>query len=170
MFTAFVITVSDRSFRGEREDLSGPSVAGFLAGKQFHVVGSAIVPDEAGAIGDAICGAIDNEGVDLVVTTGGTGLSPRDVTPEATLSVIDRHIPGFPEIMRKESIAKTAYASFSRGVCGIRGKSIVINLPGSPKGAIENIEVIGDILRDAVREVRGEVADCSEKGIERLKE
>ncbi len=170
MFTAFVITVSDRSFLGEREDLSGPSVATFLAGKEFLVVGSAIVPDDAGAIGDAICKAIDDEGVDLVVTTGGTGLSPRDVTPEATLSVIDRHIPGFSEIMRKESLSKTAYASFSRGICGIKGNSIVINLPGSPKGALENIEVIGDILKDAVREVRGDVSDCSEKGIDRPKE
>jgi molybdenum cofactor synthesis domain-containing protein len=164
MFTAFVITVSDRSFQGEREDQSGPSVVQFLAGIQFHVVGSTIVPDDVGAIGGAICSAVDDSGVDLVVTTGGTGLSPRDVTPEATLSVIDKHIPGFSELMRKESLRETAYASFSRGVCGIKSKSIIINLPGSPKGALENIRVLGDILQDAVREVRGDSPDFSEQG------
>lgn len=164
MLTAFVITVSDRSFQGLREDLSGPSVAKYLTENAFHVVGSAIVPDEIGAISDAICRAIEVSGVDLVVTTGGTGLSPRDVTPEATLSVIDKQIPGFSEIMRKASLDKTVYASFSRGICGIKNRSIIINLPGSPRGAVENIQVLEDILQDAVREARGAIIDCIDKG------
>lgn len=165
MVTAVVITVSDRSYRGERDDLSGPSVVNYLNDKGFLAKGPFLVPDELHAITDAIVRAVDEEGAGLVVTTGGTGLSPRDVTPEATLGVIDKHIPGFSEIMRSESLKRTAYASFSRGVCGVRGKSIVINLPGSPRGACENIEVLGELLKDAVREVQGGCGAMDDRGI-----
>lgn len=123
------------------------------------MIGTTIVPDEVEAISGAICLATDSHCTDLVVTTGGTGLSPRDVTPEATIAVIDKHIPGFSEAMRKESVSKTPYALFSRGVCGIRGRSTIINLPGSPRGALDNISVLGDLLVDIVREVRGENQD-----------
>lgn len=155
--TACVITVSDRSYSGKREDLSGPLLEELLKKNGFHVLDIHTVPDERADIVSAILKSIDSDGADLVVTTGGTGLSPRDITPEATLSVVERVVPGFSEFMRIKSLEKTPYASFSRGVCGIRRKSLIINLPGSPTGALENIEVLLDLLPGAVREIKGEI-------------
>ena len=147
-FKAVVITVSDKGSRGERTDTSGPAVAAML--KDIFDVGEVvIVPDEMELIANAMKEAIDKSGADLVVSTGGTGVSKRDVTPEATMSVIDKELPGFAEIMRAESYKITRHALISRAVCGIRGESMIINLPGSEKarGRVSGFRDQGDTPR-----------------------
>jgi molybdenum cofactor synthesis domain-containing protein len=142
--TAAVLTVSDSSFRGERADVSGPAVAELLKEKNFTVISIQVVPDEQLEIQNAItalCGEVR-----LIVTTGGTGIAPRDVTPEATHAVCERLIEGIPERMRAEGVKKTPRAVLSRGVCGIRGQSLVLNLPGSPKGAAESLAAVIELL------------------------
>jgi molybdopterin adenylyltransferase len=142
--TAAVLTVSDSSFRGDRSDASGPAVAEFLQSRNFVVVASKIVADEQSEIQKAI---VELSGkARLVVTTGGTGIAPRDVTPEATRAVCDRLVEGIPERMRAEGVKKTPRAVLSRGVCGIRGKTLILNLPGSPKGAVESLSAVMDLL------------------------
>jgi molybdenum cofactor synthesis domain-containing protein len=158
-YRAQVITVSDKGSRGERVDTSGPAVKNMLE-KDFIVGDVIIVPDEADIIADAIKRAIDEEGVDMVVTTGGTGLSARDVTPEATRSVIERDLPGFAEVMRLESYRITPRAIISRAVCGIRRKSIIINLPGSEKAAVECLGFIIGAIPHALAKLKGDAADC----------
>ena len=140
-FTGAVITVSDRSAAGEREDLSGPAAAELLAEAGFHISGRHIVPDEQKEIEDLLRRCV-SDSVALVVTTGGTGFAPRDVTPEATRAVIERQAEGLAEAMRTASLAKTKFALLSRGVCGIAGRTLILNLPGSPKAVRECLEVV----------------------------
>lgn len=142
--TASVLTISDSSFQRTRADLSGPSVAEQLRDAGFSVIHTSILPDEKDQIAARIieCSELSR----LVVTTGGTGISPRDVTPEATRSVVEKLIEGIPERIRAEGAKKTPYAALSRGLCGIRGKTLVLNLPGSPKGASESLQAVISLL------------------------
>ena len=139
MYTAKVITVSDRSYRGEREDAGGPAVRALLRQAGYEVGAAEIVPDERERIEAALKKASDEEKIALIVTTGGTGFAPRDVTPEATMAVCEKLAPGIPEAMRAASMRITPKACLSRAAAGIRGRSLIINLPGSPKGACENL-------------------------------
>ena len=161
MFQAAVLTVSDRSFRGERPDEGGPLVAGLLEGAGFSVVKTAIVPDEQGQIEDALREISDSGEVQLLVTTGGTGFSPRDVTPEATLAVCQRMAPGIPEAMRYASMQVTSRAMLSRAAAGIRGGTLIVNLPGSPKAARENLEAVLPALSHGLEMLSGRPADCA---------
>ena len=167
MFKAAVLTVSDRSFRGERPDAGGPLVVEILKNAGYAVTETAIVPDEKGRIEAALRQWCDREPVDLIVTTGGTGFAPRDVTPEATLAVCDRLTPGIPEAMRYASMQVTNRAMLSRAASVIRGKTLIINLPGSTKAATENWEGIVEALPHAVKMMAGEghntQKDLSEK-------
>jgi molybdopterin adenylyltransferase len=152
---AVVITVSDRSASGEREDLSGEVLAGLLAEAGAEVVAREILSDDLEALAAALRSYADRDDVNLVVTTGGTGLSPRDNTPEATRSVIEREAPGLAEAMRAETLSQTPLAMLSRGLCGTRSGALVVNLPGSPKGVRECFSVIQPVLRHAVALVAG---------------
>ncbi len=154
--TAAVLTVSDRCSRGEAEDKSGPAVAARLTEAGFAVVETALVPDEAEAIQKELVRFTDERKVDLVFTTGGTGFSPRDVTPEATAAVIERETPFFPQAMLVRSLAITPNARLSRMKAGIRGQSLILNLPGSPKAATENLEAVVGTLPHALKMLRGE--------------
>ncbi|NPU84110.1 MAG: MogA/MoaB family molybdenum cofactor biosynthesis protein [Syntrophaceae bacterium] len=155
-----VITMSDKGSRGEREDLSGPEVARLLAGIGCRIERTVIVPDETEKIKEALIRFADEDRLDLIVTTGGTGVSPRDVTPDATLAVIHKEIPGMAEAMRRASAAKTPHAMISRAVVGIRGASLIVNLPGSPRGARENLEVLLPALPHAVEKIKGDETEC----------
>ncbi|MBE0415341.1 MAG: molybdopterin adenylyltransferase, partial [Dehalococcoidia bacterium] len=161
MFTLGILTVSDKGSRGEREDESGKAIREFLVALDARPVKYDIVPDEHEVISERLVEWADKEGIDLIVTTGGTGLSPRDVTPEATLAVLDRIAPGFTEAMRAESLKKTPTAMLSRAVCGIRGRSLIINLPGSPRAVRECLEVILPALPHAIETLRGEAEECA---------
>lgn len=151
---AAVITVSDSSARGERQDLSGPAVAEFLRGRNFFVVGAQTVPDEADAIQQAILRWAEQ--ARLVVTTGGTGVAPRDVTPEATRAVCDRILDGVSERMRREGSKATPFAALSRAVCGVRGKVLILNLPGSPSGAVDSLASVIELVPHALQLLAGE--------------
>ncbi len=158
---AAVITVSDRGFRGEREDLSGPVAERVLKERlKVQVILKQIVPDEVELIKEAILKACDL-GVDLVVTCGGTGVSPRDVTPEATRELLDKELPGFSEAMRMEGFKKTPHAIISRGICGFRRNTLIINLPGSPKAVEEGLEVIIRAIPHAIEKAKGDESECS---------
>jgi len=146
--TAAVLTVSDSSARGERADLSGPAVAEALRKRKFSIVATEIVPDERPVIQKAILRLA--AGARLVVTTGGTGIAERDVTPEATRAVCDRLLEGVAERMRFRGAKKTPFAALSRGLCGVRGKSVILNLPGSPRGAVESLDAVIDLLPHAL--------------------
>lgn len=152
-YPAAVITVSDRSFRGERQDLSGPAVARVLHDAGFRIVLTRIVPDEREAITDCLLEACKD--AVLVVTTGGTGISPRDVTPEATQAICDRIVPGIAETMRAEGSKHTPMAALSRGLCGTRGKSVILNLPGSPVGATQSLGFVVHLLPHALELLQG---------------
>jgi len=152
--SAAVITISDSCARGERQDLSGPAVAEFLSGRDFSVVGAETVPDEVEAIQQAIVRWTGQ--ARLVVTTGGTGIGPRDVTPEATRAVCERILEGIAERMRLEGSKKTPFAVLSRAVCGVRGKALVLNLPGSPSGAVDSLAAVIDLLPHALQVLAGE--------------
>ncbi len=153
ILSAAVITVSDSCASGERVDQSGPAVANFLKEHGFVVVAADVVPDEQAIIQKAIRDSAAKAA--LVVTTGGTGIAPRDVTPEATRIVCDRLIAGIPERIRFEGGKKTPFAALSRGLCGVCGTSLVLNLPGSPKGAVESLEAVIDLLPHALQLVNG---------------
>lgn len=145
-----VLTVSDAGATGQRPDESGPAVAQVVTAAGFPVVATAVVPDEQERIEAALCRWADDDGVDLVLTTGGTGLGPRDVTPEATRAVLDREVPGIPEAMRAAGMRATPFASLARQVAGQRGGTVIVNLPGSPKAARESLEAVMAVLPHAV--------------------
>jgi molybdenum cofactor synthesis domain-containing protein len=161
LITAGVITLSDKGSRGERVDLSGPEVTRMLKEIGIETTCYEVVPDEADVIEAKLIEFVDDRRLDLVVTTGGTGVSPRDVTPDATLRVIDREIPGMAEAMRRESMLKTPHAMISRAVAGIRKTTLIINLPGSPKGVRENLAVILPALKHAIEKIKGDQSDCA---------
>ena len=161
MYCAAVLTVSDRSFRGERPDEGGPLVAEILKNAGYEVVRTAIVPDEQAQIEEKLRQIADSGEVQLLVTTGGTGFAPRDVTPEATLAVCDRLTPGIPEAMRYASMQVTNRAMLSRAQAGIRKGTLIINLPGSPKAAKENLEAVLPALSHGLEMLSGRPADCA---------
>ncbi len=146
-----VLTVSDRSSRGERADASGPALAGLISAQGWQVSRTCIAPDELPILKKTLSEWADSGELDIILTTGGTGFAPRDVTPEATRAVIDREAPGLAEAMRLESAAKSKHAMLSRAVAGLRGRVLIINLPGSPRGAIENLQTVLPVLEHAVQ-------------------
>ena len=146
-----ILTLSDRSARGERVDSSGPALADLIRGQGWSVVKQAILPDDESEMRTQMTAWADSGEVDVILTTGGTGFSPRDVTPEATRAVIEREAPGLAEVMRSASLAKTAHAMLSRAVAGIRNRALIINLPGSPKGAVENLQIVMPVLEHAIK-------------------
>ena len=161
-YTAAVITVSDKGYAGLREDLSGPLIAELLEQNGFDVVWRDIVPDEK----DQIVAALRNrigQAIALIVTTGGTGFAPRDVTPEATLEVCQRRADGVAEAMRIKSLALTDRAMISRAVCGIADRSVILNLPGSPKACRENLGFVLSPLRHGIDALLGNVTECARK-------
>lgn len=161
MYHAAVLTVSDRSFRGERPDAGGPLVAELLKNAGYEVVRTAIVPDEQAQIEEMLKAIADSGKAELLVTTGGTGFAPRDVTPEATLAVCDRLTPGIPEAMRYASMQVTSRAMLSRAQAGIRKGTLILNLPGSPKAARENLEAVLPALSHGLEMLSGRPADCA---------
>ena len=146
-----ILTLSDRSARGERADVSGPALADLVRAQNWSVAKQALLPDNESAIRAELITWADGGEVDVIITTGGTGFSPRDVTPEATRAIIQREAPGLAEAMRSASLVKTPHAMLSRSVAGIRGKTLIINLPGSPKGALENLQVVIPVLEHAIQ-------------------
>ena len=154
-YAAAVITVSDLGSQGKRIDTSGPAVCAMLEGAGFSVVHTAIVPDEQEKIREALIDCADERHIGLIVTTGGTGLSPRDVTPEATIKVCEKLAPGIPEAMRAASMQITPKACLSRAAAGIRGTSLIINLPGSPKGACENLQAVLEPIEHGIYILQG---------------
>lgn len=158
---AAVLTVSDRVARGEQEDASGPALAARLAAAGWEVAARAVVPDETAAIGAALAGWAD-EGIPLVVTTGGTGIAPRDVTPDATRAVADREVPGIAEALRAASLAQTPHAMLSRATAAVRGTTLIVNLPGSPRAIEATLGVLAPVLEHAVRVIAGGVVSPAE--------
>ena len=156
-----IITVSDKGSRGERLDTSGQEIRSILEKEGFAFSDYVIVPDETDQISAALLSYADAKKIDLIVTTGGTGVSPRDVTPEATLCVLDKEIPGMGEAMRRESAKITPHAMISRAVAGIRGASLILNLPGSPKGVRENLATVLPALKHAIEKIKGDPSDCA---------
>lgn len=146
-----ILTVSDRSSRGERADASGPVLVGIIKAEGWDVVRQGVLPDDLPMLRETLSAWADRGDVDVILTTGGTGFSPRDVTPEATRSIIEREAPGLAEAMRAASLSKSPHAMLSRAVTGIRGKVLIINLPGSPKAAVENLQVVLPALEHAVK-------------------
>lgn len=146
-----ILTASDRSARGERPDASGPALAELISAQGARVVRQAVLPDDREALANAMREWCDNGQVDVLLVTGGTGLAPRDVTPEATRDVIEREVPGIPEAMRLASLKITPHAMLSRLAAGTRGRTLIINLPGSPKGAVENLQAVLPVLEHASR-------------------
>lgn len=146
-----ILTLSDRSARRERKDASGPALADLIRAQSWSVVEQAILPDDESAIRAALIAWADSGRFDIILTTGGTGFGPRDVTPEATRAIIQREAPGLTDAMRSDSLKKTPHAMLSRAVAGIRGRTLIVNLPGSPKGAVENLQTILPVLVHAVQ-------------------
>jgi len=151
-----ILTVSDRSFRGERVDASGPALESVISEQGWNIVLNSIVPDEVEIIRRILIDWADGGGIDLILTTGGTGFGPRDVTPEATRLVVERLAPGITEAIRAQSLPITPHAMLSRAVAGIRNRSLIINLPGSPKGAVESLNVVLPVIPHAVELMGGE--------------
>lgn len=159
MISVAILTLSDKGSKGERQDLSGPAIGEMLKGIGAEIKHYEILPDEKEMIKEKLIEFSPK--VDLILTTGGTGLSPRDVTPDATREVIDKEIPGIAEIMRSEGMKKTRRSMLSRAVAGVREQTLIVNLPGSPKAVKENLEVILDILSHAIEKIKGETSDCA---------
>jgi molybdenum cofactor synthesis domain-containing protein len=164
MITVAILTLSDKGSRGEREDTSGPAIKDIITTVNGRVDYYEIIPDEKDLIKEKLIGYSNK--VDLILTTGGTGLSPRDVTPDATLDVIERPVPGIVEAIRAEGFKKTDRALLSRAVAGVLGNSLIINLPGSPKAIRESLEIIKGVLPHAIEKIQGGTDDCAiqEKG------
>ena len=160
-YRAAIICASDRCFQGLREDASSPIIVEMLTGQGYEVTATAVLPDEYEALQKAMANIADDGSADLIVTTGGTGLAPRDVTPEATAAVIDRAVPGIPEAMRAESMKITPHGMLSRGIAGIRKRTLIINLPGSPKAVKENLSCILPALAHALLMLTGSTQDCA---------
>ncbi|MEN4013225.1 MAG: MogA/MoaB family molybdenum cofactor biosynthesis protein [Chloroflexota bacterium] len=156
MIRVAILTISDRSARGEREDLSGPALAEKAIAVGFEIVNSATVPDNFAQICKTLIQWCDQDECDIILTTGGTGVAPSDLTPEATLAIIDKSVPGIPEAMRANSLKITPHAMLTRLVAGIRKQTLIVNLPGSPKGAVENLEVVLPTLPHAVELIRND--------------
>ncbi len=161
MLRAGLLTVSDRSSKGLREDTAGPAIVKMLTDNGITVELTDVCPDDALEISGILKKWCDENFLDLVVTTGGTGVSPRDVTPDATLAVISRNIPGMSEAMRSAGIKKTPHAMISRAVAGIRGNTLIINLPGSPKGSLESLEAVLPAIPHAIAKLQGDLSDCA---------
>jgi molybdopterin adenylyltransferase len=162
MFRVAILTLSDKGSKGEREDASGPLIREMIKDLPAEIIHYEIIPDEKKRIVDALKECADRLKADLIVTTGGTGLSPRDVTPDATREVIDKEVPGFAEAMRAESLKKTPHAMISRAVVGIRGSCLIVNLPGSPKSVRENLSVILPALPHALSKLEGDPSECGQ--------
>jgi molybdopterin adenylyltransferase len=146
-----ILTLSDRSSRGERADSSGPALALLIQAEGWSIAKQSLLPDDVSAVRQILIDWADSDEMDVILTTGGTGFSPRDVTPEATRAVINREAPGLAEAMRAASLKITPHAMLSRVVTGIRKRTLIINLPGSPKGAVENLQVLVPVLPHAVQ-------------------
>jgi molybdenum cofactor synthesis domain-containing protein len=153
---AAVVTISDKGFRGEREDISGPLLSRLTTEMGAQVVTAHIIPDEQEQIAALLTRLADSGEVDLILTTGGTGPTPRDVTPEATRAVIEREMPGLSELLRWDGYRRTPFAVLSRGVAGIRGRTLIVNLPGSPKAVQEGMEVLAPLLPSAIALIKDE--------------
>jgi molybdenum cofactor synthesis domain-containing protein len=153
-----ILTVSDRSSRGEREDASGPALAALVQAEGWSVTQQALLPDEKSVIQDLLASWADSAEFDIILTTGGTGFAPRDITPEATRAVMEREAPGLAEAMRTASLKVTPHAMLSRIVTGIRKRTLILNLPGSPKGAVENLQVVIPVLPHAIQLLRDDPA------------
>ncbi len=158
---AGILTLSDKGAKGERTDLSGPALTEWLGKSGVETELYEMIPDDMELISAKLAEWADSGRLDIILTTGGTGVSPRDVTPEATVKILDRIIPGLGELMRFKSLAKTPSAAISRAVAGIRGRTLIINLPGSPRGAVENIEAVWDAVPHAVAKIQGDPSDCA---------
>ena len=163
MKRAAIITVSDSGYRGEREDLSGPAIKEILEREEYEVISMDILPDDQVMLAGKLQEIADSEKAELILTTGGTGFSERDVTPEATEEVIERKVPGIPEAIRAYSMTITKRAMLSRATAGIRGKTLIVNLPGSPKAVRESLEYIIDALAHGLEILSGEARDCARK-------
>jgi molybdenum cofactor synthesis domain-containing protein len=163
MIKVAIITISDKGAKGQRDDISGETIRSILEKIEAEVVEYKIVPDEIDLIQKAIIEAVDRIGADLLLTTGGTGLAARDVTPEATMAVVDKLVPGISEIIRMESFKKTPKAILSRAIAGIRKKSLIINLPGSPKGVRESLNVILEALPHGIDILKGDASECGKE-------
>ncbi|OAG27831.1 MogA/MoaB family molybdenum cofactor biosynthesis protein [Thermodesulfatator autotrophicus] len=161
VFTAGVLTLSDKGALGEREDTAGPLIKEALQKEGFDVVAYRILPDDYEEILVVLVDWVDRKGIDLIVTTGGTGLSPRDVTPEATKAAIEKEVPGIAEAIRMEGMKHTPYAMLTRGIAGIRRQSLIINLPGSPKAVEESLGVILPVLNHALEKIKGSPKECA---------
>lgn len=161
-----VVTVSDRASRGERDDRGGPAIREMAEAAGARVVGYEVVPDDQAQISAALSQLVDERDVDVVLTTGGTGLAPRDVTPQATLAAIDYQVPGLAEAMRAASLAQTPAAMLSRAVAGVRRRTLIVNLPGNPKGVRECLEVIMPAIPHAISTLRAELGDHQAPGAE----
>ncbi len=161
MFTVGILTISDKGWSGEREDKSGEAIRQILSRLDVGAVNYDVVPDEKELIAQKLTKWADEDSLDVILTTGGTGLGPRDVTPEATLSVVDRVVPGFAEAMRAESLKKTPHAMLSRAVAGTRGSCLIINFPGSPKAVCECLKVILPALPHALETLKGQASECA---------
>lgn len=160
MIRAGVLTISDKGFRGQRRDTAGPLVAEILTRAGFSVEKQGIAPDDHDKIAEYLIQWVDKDGLRLIVTTGGTGVSPTDVTPEAMAKVVAYQIPGMAEAMRAASLRKTPHAMLSRAMVGVRGSSLIINVPGSPDGARENLAVVLPALNHALEKIAGDPRDC----------
>ena len=160
MFTVGVLTVSDKGAAGDRQDKSGAVIGEILSSMDARIINYDVIPDEKELIVAKLVKWADEDNLDILITTGGTGLTTRDVTPEATLAVVDRIVPGFAEAMRAESLKKTPHAMLSRAVAGTRGECLIINLPGSPKAVRECLEVIMPALPHAVETLKGQSDEC----------
>jgi molybdenum cofactor synthesis domain-containing protein len=160
MFRLGILTISDKGSRGEREDVSGQAIRDSLSFLvDSYIAKYEVVPDERDVIADKLANWADEESVDIILTTGGTGLSQRDVTPEATMSILDKVVPGFAEAMRAKTFSSTPMSMLSRAVAGIRGKCLIINLPGSPKAVRECLSVVLPVIPHAMEIIRGEITE-----------